>query len=228
MQTPTTLCAKPHVVRFLASPSLPSEASAKEGAKQDTPKIKDSLLIDCIRANLTADPRRRLQAVPEGLQAIKVLLPSRYQKYFLDQANAGALASSLETYFWLHAERWISSVMVRNSIFKDEAIRLFYEKFDINENIYPIGNFRRQLTRAKIAGIQPERPKMARRYSYKLSNQECMQIYRLRKEDKLSYRQIAKHFELSHQTIKNIFENISSYLSQNCTTPVQPERLTYY
>jgi hypothetical protein len=240
VQTPTTLAAKPHVVRFIRNHFSPSASSsvalAKEGAKGPLTsetfvkevKIKDTLLIDCIRANLTDNPKHRLQQPPEGLELIKVLLPSRFQKQFLHQENAGNMASSLETYFWLHAERWISSIMIRKSIFKDEAIRMFYERHDINENIYPIGNFRRQLTRAKIAGFQPARPKLHRRYSYKLNNQECMQIYRLRKEEKLSYRQIANYFKMSHSTVKNIFQNISDALSKNCTNPVQPEKLLYY
>ncbi len=145
------------------------------------------------------------------LEMVDILLPPKYQDLWLKQSMAKSVVKFLEKYFWQNAEVFIYRILndQHKISFKEDAIREFYEAHYLNESIYPVGHFRRQLERLKIKGTRAELPAIEKKISYKLTHQQCMQVWRLNTQRKISLRIIANHYQISHEGARKIIKNIS-------------------
>lgn len=201
----TRLIAKPHIIRF-----LDAQYSDHRGLIRITGR---GLLFDSIKGNLTPDFHSRAEQAPSGHLFFHCVLPSPYKTFYLAQEQVKSLSKSLEEYFWLKANDYILTMMANDSIYKDQAIKQFREEYGIDEECYPIDHFRRQITRLKVPGMKPQSKEIVPRLSSKLTNQECMQIYRSMRLG-ISSRLISRNYDITHRQAQKIFKKISQLLSK--------------
>lgn len=195
--------SKPHVAQYIRTVFLNQEAIISIPS--------DDLILPLIVSCSTDQPTLRYQHSLGGYEHIDILLPNKHQHLWIDQDKAKTLTKLLEKYFWTRAEIYIYRILTdqRKISFKEDAIREFLSNHYITESIYPLGNFRRQLKRLDVKGTRAELPDLRNPISYKLTRQQCMQVYRLKKHHKISLRIIAKHYQISHESARKIIENIS-------------------
>lgn len=201
----TTFIAKPHVAAFLKRYYFDKDLHL--------PRLKDPMLIEIIRHNLTDLPMERLQDVPQGYETLLLLLPPNMRYSYLKADQAIRIAMILETHFWIKAIEKVRQYMIEASLYKDESIKLFYKVYGISESQYAIGNFRRKMNRAKVSGTHVEDLDLHPRISRKLSNQKCKQMARIRRTRGISLRTLADKYQLSHQQVQNITKKIYPNLS---------------
>lgn len=202
------IIAKPHVAQYIKAHYLNEDAVIRIPPTD--------LILPLILASCTEDFTKSYKHSAESdhrLALCEILLPNRYRNHYLAADRASMLVKSLEKYFWKQAELFIYRILTdqQQIAYKEDAIKAFYEAHYLSESIYPVDHFRRQLTKMSIKGTRAELPCIeAKPISYKLTRQQCMQVYRLRKHRKLPYRTIARHYHISHEQARNIFQTISN------------------
>ena len=213
MKHTTRIIAKPHVAQYLRSVfSTDGFICINEQDKEG----RDLRLIPPIVICLTEEFKKRFDGYPsDRYEEIEVVLPPRYKNHFLDQSMAVRLARFLDEYFWSEVKLFIYE-QIYNGVFeyKDEAIHAFCLGHGITESLYPIDHFRRQLNRKKIKGTVRPAPPIKNRISHKLDHQQCMQIWRLVKQRKISYRKVAICYNISHETVRKIMIKINNKVVQ--------------
>lgn len=198
--TTTRIIAKPHIAQYLRS------RYEKDGVIVIPAR---SLVFSILASALTADPMQRLGAAPSPkYQVVEVRMPQEYRQSYLSAEMAEHAAALLEKDFWNEARLFIYQRLTdpELTIFKDEAIKLFYAHIQLTESLYPIGHFRRQLTRKQLTGTRSKKPTAKNRLSKKLTNEQCMIVYRGRK--KISYRRMASHFKVHHTSISRLISKL--------------------
>ncbi len=212
MNLPTIkIYAKPHVAQYLRARFLEAD--------QVLHIPNDHMLIPSIAACLTEDPQKRHKNQPpetrHQLECLEALLPARLQRYFVNDALLIEMTKLIELYFWVQVEIFVYRILTDQMqvAYKEDAIKAFYNEYGLTESLYPIGSFRKKLYRMQVRGVRPELPenitKVPRRISNKLTNQQCMQIYRLKTQHKKTYPVIAVEFGVHEKTVFNIVKKIS-------------------
>ncbi len=172
-------------------------------------------------STLTSDFDSRMMDIPEGMEKVTLRVPDRYANKYVSQAQAKLSADLFDHLFQAIAETEILRMVSQGTILKEEAIRRFKERYGITETLYPIGHLRRQLHRSSVPGLIAKNPVVEIRLSRKLSNVQCMQIYRLRKRQGLSDRAIAKAYKISHVSVQKIFKKVSARVSKKLPVSYQ-------
>lgn len=195
--------SKPHVAQYIRAKYLEEDASIHIR----TENIMLNLIVSCC-----TDKYSEAAHYNESTETLDVLLPKRYQHLYVAEDKVKTLVIALEKHFWMQAQLYIYNILTNPSIIatKENAIESFYKKHYLKESVYPIGNFRRMLTRKEVAGTQLQVPNMERSMSYRLSNQQCKQMARLHLQKKIPLRTIAQHYNISHEGARKIIKKIFS------------------
>lgn len=193
-----SLICKPHVAQFLSC-----RLDKKNGQHYI---IEKGAFWSVVKTKLTDDPTKRLKEVPEGYQALKIVLPRNYQKYFFAADSVGSCLEDTEEFFWNGAISFISVYRANNKCSKEDAIKAFYNEFELYESIYPYENMRKQLYRK---GVFVDRNKVKiNTISRLFSDEEAKKIATLFHTKKASSREIAKKFNISHQYVVNLHNKV--------------------
>jgi hypothetical protein len=203
---------KPYIAQYIRSKYLSYEDA---GIKLPA---EDEILLS-ILPSLTEDMTKRYQHPGDSeLELLEVIVPVKYDRMVFDRAKVNELSKWITKYFWREAAHYINERLADQSriLFKEDAIREFYEEYQLTESLYPVDHFRRMLSKRGIKGTRAELPAIEPKkkpLSYKLTPQQCMQIVRIRKTKNLSYRAIAKHYNISAMQAQRITNKISAVQS---------------
>jgi hypothetical protein len=211
MKVYTKLPCKPHVAAFIS----------KQYERGEDIIIDRGLLVKIIAEHLTPDVSDRLMQLPEKT-ILRVMLPKRYRNLHTSESKAGELSLALDDFFWLYASRFILMHISTGSMFKEDAIKLFYKKYGITESMYSHQHFRRQLHRIGVKGVSTPY-KMERKFSHKLTNQQANQIMHLRQSGVSTYA-IADKFNVDRRTVARIEKKVLRHLSQNAPNIVPSKK----
>jgi predicted DNA-binding transcriptional regulator len=196
--------SKAHVAQYIKTVYLCEDAVIRIPS--------DELILPIILSCCTDESAERAHpSDAPGMEHLEILLPTKYKNLWIHRDKARVLVKLLEKYFWTKAEVYIYRILTdqHRMAFKEDAIKAFYEDHYLTESIYPVGHFRRQLKRLDVKGSRAELPQLENPISYKLTKQQCMQVWRLSRHHKISLRIIAKHYQISHETTRKIIENIN-------------------
>ncbi len=218
----TTLPAKPHVaqwvnVHFSSSTIPPLERGCLQGGGL-SPRIHPrhhSLLFNALRSNLTSHFHKRMIRAPFKCDTVDVQLPRVVEHMWVSRNGGQAVADILEEYWWEKTvNHLLKHIQVHNQP-KEDALRAYLDHYGITESMYSLGNLRRRLHRENVQGLHQPEPETSIRFSYKLNNAQCFQIYRIHKKRKVSLRKLGEAYDLAHPGARNIFIKVSEYLSHN-------------
>lgn len=200
----TTLTAKPHVASFIQAYF---RRDLMDGTVAKIPK-NISALYNAVGHYSTIHFHDRITQAPDGMVLFKAALPKPYESHYLSQRGAGEFGKSLEDFFWREFKEYILMHMHEYNLYKDHVIMQFMDQYKITESLYPIGHFRRQCTRMKIRGLKQPIPMIRERLHRRISDQLCMQMYRIYRDRKVSAKVIGEHYGLSKYAVHRIFKKI--------------------
>jgi hypothetical protein len=193
--------SKPHVAQYIRAKYLEEDA---------TIHIRTENIILNLIASCSTQHYNERAIYNDDFETVDVLLPKRYQHLYVSSDKVKTLVIALEKHFWMQAQLYIYNIITNPNLLatKEDAIDAFYKEYYLKESVYPVGNFRRMLTRKEVCGTQHQLPVIERITSYRLSNQQCKQIARLHTQKKIPLRTIAQHYNISHEGARKIIKKI--------------------
>ena len=192
------IVCKPHVAVYLNS-----ALSNQDGLIYLTEK---GVFWTIIKDAITADPLQRLTDIPKQYNYINVVLPRNYRNYFTDRNNVSKSVINTEEIFWTETVKFISQQRAAYMQTKEEAIAQYYKRFNITESIYPVDHFRRQLLRKGVA-VDVKKFE-SYKICYKLPDSISRKIAETYERGLASCRQLAKTYNINHQTVINIHKKV--------------------
>jgi len=151
------------------------------------------------------------------LSPLKIRINSNTPNKYLAPERLREFSIDIEKTFWLEVKDYIreKNEHIRNT---SAAIELFYQEFEITEDMYSMDNFRRQLIRLDIHSNREALPREPR-YFRKVSNQVAREIC-FRYRFGYSFRELGEIFGIHHTSVAQIIkksEKVSQLLSQKST-----------
>lgn len=181
---------KPHIKAFYAT------------AYGDPMHLTNLNFHTVVKSVLTADRARSWKPL-EAENYLRIILPRKLSGMYVDRAKANDLGSVLETFFWERATRIITTDMMSTNSMK-ESIEGFYKEYGINEDMYAVENFRRQLHRFNCINRLPQSESHLKRRTTKLSANDRRRIKDL--YPKHSLRALARMYKVHYTTIRNVLK----------------------